>query len=96
MPARHLLGVLRRMLAPCQRGYCMMIGGPDQAVKRLNPIFKTLAPGVGDIARTAGREKIGGTSELGYLHCVRTVPVTSSRWSTTVSSTASWPPTPKV
>ena len=52
-----------------ERGYCMMIGGPDQAVKRLNPIFKTLAPGMGDIARTAGREKIGGTSELGYLHC---------------------------
>ena len=52
-----------------ERGYCMMIGGPDQAVKRLNPIFKTLAPGAGDIARTAGREKIGGTSELGYLHC---------------------------
>jgi 6-phosphogluconate dehydrogenase len=52
-----------------ERGYCMMIGGPDQAVKRLNPIFKTLAPGAGDVARTAGREKIGGTSELGYLHC---------------------------
>ena len=52
-----------------ERGYCMMIGGPDQAVKLLNPIFKTLAPGAGDIARTAGREKIGGTSELGYLHC---------------------------
>ena len=52
-----------------ERGYCMMIGGPEQAVKRLNPIFKTLAPGAGDIARTAGREKIGGTSELGYLHC---------------------------
>ena len=52
-----------------ERVYCMMIGGPDQAVKRLNPIFKTLAPGAGDIARTAGREKIGGTSELGYLHC---------------------------
>src|SRR5256886_4794933 len=51
------------------RGYCMMIGGPDEAVKRLDPIFKTLAPGIGDIARTAGREKIGGTSELGYLHC---------------------------
>jgi 6-phosphogluconate dehydrogenase len=52
-----------------ERGYCMMIGGPDQVVERLNPIFKTLAPGAGDIARTAGREKIGGTSELGYLHC---------------------------
>ena len=52
-----------------QRGYCMMIGGPDQAVKRLDPVFKTLAPGMGDIPRTPGREKIGGTAEQGYLHC---------------------------
>ena len=52
-----------------ERGYCMMIGGPDQAVERLDPIFKTLAPGVGDIPRTPGREKIGGTAEKGYLHC---------------------------
>src|SRR6516162_6942799 len=52
-----------------ERGYCMMIGGPDAAVKRLDPIFKTLAPGMGDISRTLGREKLGGTSELGYLHC---------------------------
>jgi 6-phosphogluconate dehydrogenase len=52
-----------------ERGYCMMIGGPDQAVQRLDPIFKTLAPGVGDIPRTPGREKLGGTAELGYLHC---------------------------
>ncbi len=52
-----------------ERGYCMMIGGPEQAVKRLDPIFKTLAPGVGDIERTKGREKIGGTAEQGYLHC---------------------------
>jgi 6-phosphogluconate dehydrogenase len=52
-----------------ERGYCMMIGGPDQAVQRLDPVFKTLAPGVGDIPRTAGREKIGGTAERGYLHC---------------------------
>jgi 6-phosphogluconate dehydrogenase len=52
-----------------QRGYCMMIGGPDQAVRHLDPVFKTLAPGAGDIPRTPGREKIGGTSELGYLHC---------------------------
>jgi 6-phosphogluconate dehydrogenase len=50
-----------------ERGYCMMIGGPNQAVQRLDPIFKSLAPGVGDIPRTAGREKAGGTSELGYL-----------------------------
>jgi 6-phosphogluconate dehydrogenase len=53
-----------------ERGYCMMIGGPDQAVQRLDPIFKTLAPGEGDIPRTPGREKAApGTSELGYLHC---------------------------
>jgi 6-phosphogluconate dehydrogenase len=52
-----------------ERGYCMMIGGPDQAVRRLDPIFKTLAPGAGDISKTPGREKLGGTSELGYLHC---------------------------
>ena len=47
----------------------MMIGGPDQAVRRLDPIFKSLAPGPGDIPRTVGREKIGGTAEQGYLHC---------------------------
>jgi 6-phosphogluconate dehydrogenase len=52
-----------------ERGYCMMIGGPDQALKHLDPVFKTLAPGVGDIPRTAGRETIGGTAEQGYLHC---------------------------
>src|SRR6476619_6576688 len=52
-----------------ERGYCMMIGGPEAAVRRLDPIFKTLAPGIGDIARTPGREKIGGTAEFGYLHC---------------------------
>ncbi|MFY9805375.1 MAG: decarboxylating 6-phosphogluconate dehydrogenase [Candidatus Acidiferrales bacterium] len=52
-----------------ERGYCMMIGGEQVAVQRLDPIFKTLAPGRGDIARTPGREKLGGTSEEGYLHC---------------------------
>ena len=52
-----------------ERGYCMMIGGPDQAVQHLDPIFKTIAPGVGEIARTPGREKAGGTAEQGYLHC---------------------------
>jgi len=52
-----------------ERGYCMMIGGPDQAVQRLDPIFKTLAPGPGDIPRTPGREKFAGTAEQGYLHC---------------------------
>jgi 6-phosphogluconate dehydrogenase len=52
-----------------ERGYCMMIGGPEQAVQRLDPIFKALAPGVGNIPRTPGREKIGGTAEMGYLYC---------------------------
>ena len=52
-----------------ERGYCMMIGGPKDAVQHLDPIFKTLAPGMGDIPRTPGREKIGGTAELGYLYC---------------------------
>ena len=52
-----------------ERGYCMMIGGPKAAVEHLDPIFKSIAPGAGDIPRTAGREKLGGTSEQGYLHC---------------------------
>ena len=51
------------------RGYCMMIGGPAEAVRRLDPIFRTLAPGRGTIDRTPGREKLGGTAEEGYLHC---------------------------
>jgi 6-phosphogluconate dehydrogenase len=52
-----------------ERGYCMMIGGEPQVVQHLDPIFRTLAPGRGDIARTPGREKVKGTAELGYLHC---------------------------
>jgi 6-phosphogluconate dehydrogenase len=51
------------------RGYCMMIGGEDAIVKHLDPILKTLAPGMGTVDRTPGREKIGGTAEQGYLHC---------------------------
>jgi 6-phosphogluconate dehydrogenase len=51
------------------RGYCMMIGGPDKSVERLDPIFAALAPGRGTIPRTPGREKAGGTAEQGYLHC---------------------------
>jgi 6-phosphogluconate dehydrogenase len=51
------------------RGYCMMIGGPDEAVDRLDPIFKTLAPGKGSIDRTPGREGAPSSAELGYLHC---------------------------
>ena len=52
-----------------ERGYCMMIGGEAEAVKHLDPVFATLAPGSGHIPPTLGREKAGGTSEQGYLHC---------------------------
>ncbi len=52
-----------------ERGYCLMIGGEKEVVRRLDPIFKTLAPGIGDVPRTAGREKRAGTAEHGYLHC---------------------------
>ncbi len=52
-----------------ERGYCMMIGGENDVVKHLDPIFAVLAPGRGDVPRTPGREKLGGTSEEGYLHC---------------------------
>jgi 6-phosphogluconate dehydrogenase len=54
-----------------ERGYCMMIGGTKAAVDRLDPIFNTLAPGIGDIPRTPGRDKLGGTAEKGYIHCGR-------------------------
>lgn len=52
-----------------ERGYCLMIGGPKEAVRYLDPIFKALAPGLGSIPKTPGREKAGGTAEEGYLHC---------------------------
>ena len=52
-----------------ERGYCQMIGGETQVVQHLDPIFKSLAPGRGDIPRTPGREKATGTAEEGYLHC---------------------------
>jgi len=52
-----------------ERGYCMMIGGEKDVVQHLDPIFSTLGPGIGDIPRTPGREKLDGTAEQGYLHC---------------------------
>jgi 6-phosphogluconate dehydrogenase len=52
-----------------ERGYCQMIGGEPEVVQQLDPIFKTLAPGRGNLERTPGREKVGGTAEEGYLHC---------------------------
>ena len=52
-----------------KRGYCMMIGGEKSVVRHLDPIFATLAPGSGEIARTPGRKNLSGTAEQGYLHC---------------------------
>jgi len=52
-----------------ERGFCLMIGGEEPVVRRLDPIFKSLAPGMGLASRTPGREKLGGTAEHGYLHC---------------------------
>jgi len=52
-----------------ERGYCMMIGGEKEIVQHLDPIFAVLAPGIGNVQRTPGREKHGGTAEQGYLHC---------------------------
>ena len=51
------------------RGYCLMIGGPQDVIQHLDPIFKRLAPGRGDVERTPGRDRLGGTAEDGYLHC---------------------------
>jgi len=51
------------------RGYCLMIGGEDAVVEHLDPIFSSLAPGIDEAPRTAGREKMSGTAEHGYLHC---------------------------
>jgi 6-phosphogluconate dehydrogenase len=52
-----------------ERGYCLMIGGESSIVEYLDPIFSALSPGLGAIARTSGREKLGGTAERGYLNC---------------------------
>jgi 6-phosphogluconate dehydrogenase len=52
-----------------ERGYCMMIGGENEVIQRLDPIFAALAPGIGAAPRTAGRGEINGTAEQGYLHC---------------------------
>ena len=52
-----------------ERGYCLMIGGEDAIVKRIEPIFSALAPDIDSAPRTPGRDKVGGTAEHGYLHC---------------------------
>src|SRR5277367_92996 len=78
-----------------ERGYCLMIGGDDQAFAHAEPIFATVAPGVNAAPRTPGRDGKIAQSEKGYLHCGPSGAATSSRWCTTGSSTASWPPSPR-
>ena len=79
-----------------ERGYCMMIGGDDDAVAHIDPLLKTIAPGVDD-RRRARRAPAASRRRPSRATCTaaRTAPATSSRWSTTASSTASWPPTPR-
>ena len=77
-----------------ERGYCLMIGGEDETVHRLEPIFETLAPGVGSIPRTAGGER-RHTPSTGTCTADPPARGISSRWSTTGSSTVSWPRMPK-
>ncbi len=76
-----------------ERGYCMMIGGEDEIVKHLDPIFASLAPGVGDIPRTPGREKAGVPPSRVFYIVGPTEPGTLSKWFTMGSNTASWPHT---
>ena len=78
-----------------ERGYCMMIGGPKEAFQHLDPIFKALAPGRGDIPSTPGGEKLRGTAEEGYLYCGPSGAGHFARWFTTASSTALCKPMPR-
>ena len=78
-----------------ERGYCLMIGGDDAAVQRLDPIFAALAPGRDAAPRTPGREESRQRPSRATCTAVRPAPATSSRWSTTGSSTGSWPRTPR-
>ena len=71
-----------------ERGYCMMIGGEPAVVQHLDPLFVSLAPGIGDIPRTPGRERSRGPPSRATSTAARTAPGTSSRWCTTASSTA--------
>ena len=79
-----------------ERGYCMMIGGEEDVVQHLDPIFQTLAPGTGDIPAHAGTRKARRAPPSTAISTAdQMAPGTSSRWSTTASNMASWPPTPK-
>jgi 6-phosphogluconate dehydrogenase len=73
------------------RGYCLMIGGDEIIVRRIEPIFAALAPGIEEAPRTPGRERLDGTAEHGYLHCGPIGAGHFMRMITTLPSTASWP-----
>jgi 6-phosphogluconate dehydrogenase len=77
-----------------ERGYCMMIGGEQGVVQHLDPLFSALAPGIGDVPRTPGRDKVDGTAEQGYLHCG---PNGAGHFVKMVHNgiAASWRPTPR-
>ena len=79
-----------------ERGYCLMIGGEQDAVERLNPIFATLAPGIGTAARTPAAIRLAARPSKDICIADPVAPVISSRWSTTESSTASWRLMPRV
>src|SRR5207253_11003290 len=71
------------------RGYCLMLGGEAEVVRRLDPIFATLAPGAGSLARTPGRDRRGGTAEHGYLHQIgRAHVLTPVTWATPMPAVA--------
>jgi len=76
-----------------ERGYCMMIGGETSVVKHLDQIFSTLAPGAGDVSRTPDARSLTAPPNRVTCTAVQTAPAILSKWSTTVSSTASWLPT---
>ena len=78
-----------------ERGYCLMIGGEEAVVKHLDPIFSTLAPGVGAAPRTPGPAERQRRRRTDIYAAVQTAPAISSRWCTTESSTASWRPSRK-
>jgi len=78
-----------------ERGFCLMIGGEVEPIRHLDPVFKTLAPGRGDISRTPGREKSAGTAEEGYLYCGLSGAGHFVKMVHTESNTASWRRTPR-
>jgi len=78
-----------------ERGYCLMIGGEEAIVRRLDPVFAALAPPIDSAPRTPGREMVGGTAEMDICTVGQTARGTLSKWFTMELSTGSWQPTPR-